>query len=278
MTCKNLKENFGLEYDKPNAFVRSQCFPDCVYLLWSAFCFLYHFVWIILEIYWEITDQTDNKSWFIFLTNWGYLVIFIYFGLDCSFSIYIHCVRKGSVTPSNSMNLYLKTVWVIFNIMNASSILITFSYFTFLDANMHARSINKHMINSVFTVLNIVITDKPVRFWHMWFPALFAVIYLIFNGVYQKVGDEDPIYPVLDWNKFGSALEFSLLELLIALPVSHTIVFVFYKLRCCCPRRPHEESPTYEHFNNPESPDKQDIHSLELAINPQGMYKTFNKM
>ncbi|XP_062591442.1 uncharacterized protein LOC134252919 [Saccostrea cucullata] len=173
------------------------------------------------------------------------------------------------------MCIYLKLVWVIFNIMNASSILITFSYYTFLDANMHARSINKHMINSVFTVLNIFITDKPVRFWHVCYPALFAVIYLIFNGVYQLLGHNEPLYPVLDWNRFGSALGFSFLEVLVALPISHTIFFGLYKLRCCCPRRCHEDSTGYHPVDNTESTERQDINSIELDTNVPRNYKTF---
>ena len=78
---------------------------------------------------------------------------------------------------------------------------ITFIYFfLFFFLETDTNGILKHYINSIFVVLNLLLTKKPYRILHFYIHAIFSAIYILFSLVYQKGFNQNAIYLALDWN------------------------------------------------------------------------------
>lgn len=119
--------------------------------------------------------------------------------------------------------------------------------FFFLDT--HATSINKHGLNSVYAIINIFITAKPINITHMWHPVLFSLIYVVFSVIYQLGFGVPPIYTVLDWSKPTTALLTSVPLVFIGVPLCHVMFFILYRTRCvifrkCCLKKDKAETST----------------------------------
>lgn len=78
----------------------------------------------------------------------------------------------------------------------ASRLFFSVRFFLEIDTN----SILKHYINSVFVLLNLLLTKKPYRILHFYIPVIFSAIYILFSLVYQKGFNQNAIYSALDWN------------------------------------------------------------------------------
>ena len=124
------------------------------------------------------------------------------------------------------------------------------SYFSISATD--ARSIEKHTMNTVFTVLNLLVSAKPVRLLHVYHPIIFIFIYGLFSLIYQSVTG-DAVYSILDWlGNPGPTIGYILVLFLVALPLGHAILFGLYQLRLiiakkCCG---HYSIKIYENFDN----------------------------
>lgn len=101
-----------------------------------------------------------------------------------------------------------------------------FAVFSGLDP----PSIITHMINSLFTISNILICAKPTRLLHLYQPYLFSTAYIILTLIYHAAGGST-IYPVLDWDKISVALPTSLVVAFLLGAIVHLFVFVLFKIR-----------------------------------------------
>lgn len=118
--------------------------------------------------------------------------------------------------------------------LNKLFIFLPFSDFT-------ANSILKHAINSVYAVLSLIVSAKPVRILHVYQAVLFSVVYCVFSLVYQKAGG-GAIYTVLDWDKMPNTVLLSLATVLVVVPMVHLVMFTIYRSRVfawnsCCRKR-----------------------------------------
>lgn len=118
--------------------------------------------------------------------------------------------------------------------LNKLFIFLPFSDFT-------ANSILKHAINSVYAVLSLIVSAKPVRILHVYQAVLFSVVYCVFSLVYQKAGG-GAIYTVLDWDKMPNTVLLSLATVLVVVPMVHLVMFTIYRSRgfawnSCCRKR-----------------------------------------
>lgn len=101
-----------------------------------------------------------------------------------------------------------------------------------------ALSIAKHLINSVYIVINTIVSAKPMRIYHIYQPMVFVVTYMLFSVIWHFSGG-DPIYPVLDWSKAKTAAIVCVLWLFVGVPVMYLVLFGCHKLRnlihsLCC--------------------------------------------
>lgn len=124
-----------------------------------------------------------------------------------------------------------------------------FSLEVFFFVDTHATSINKHGLNSVYAIINIFLTAKPINITHMWHPVLFSLIYVVFSVIHQLGFGVPPIYTVLDWSKPTTALLTSVPLVFIGVPLCHVMFFILYRTRCvifrkCCLEKDKAETST----------------------------------
>ncbi|XP_065176426.1 protein rolling stone-like [Sycon ciliatum] len=230
------------------AWLSSSPFIPDIALLVVNFVFAAFSVAIII---WSGSNEGSAK-WFIFLTNWGYLMVvlsFVGFVIVGVFQLW----RRRSLLLQGKVDEELRqglAVWnwlhalqqVIFSIGLASSILITILYYALLSPRGGFLDVSVHALNTVLTVIAICLTNFKVNVLHFIYPLVFGVAYLIFSVIYTLSGGTNTqnrtyIYSPLDWNsKPGGAAALSLPAVLIGIPVVHLICYGIMKLRVAIAR------------------------------------------
>ena len=83
-----------------------------------------------------------------------------------------------------------------------------------------------------------MISNRPWNIWHLWYPMLYSILYLIFNVIYivQFEGLNPKgfpwIYKILDWNKnLGRSVLISLGLIFIAVPLASVALYFLTKFR-----------------------------------------------
>nr|XP_011443096.2 protein rolling stone-like [Crassostrea gigas] len=244
--CENVREEFrvqkfGFSDVQPRYFVTAQCFSPTLFCVWTGFWALFHMTVICLQFY--FIDDHPNPKWLSFLTNWGYTLLALSAVWDCVCTLYVNTTRKDLLADDASSNLswYLKIQWILCNVSTVTAVVITLLFYSLLTPDFTASSTLKHAINSVYAVLSLTVSAKPVRLLHVYQAVLFSVVYSVFSLVYQKAGG-GAIYTVLDWDKMPNTVLLSLATVLVVVPMVHLVMFTIYRLRVfawnsCCRKR-----------------------------------------
>ncbi|XP_062569332.1 protein rolling stone-like [Saccostrea cucullata] len=143
------------------------------------------------------------------------------------------------VIGSDSMVLpwYFKLTWVLYNMANVGSLLVTVVFFVFLwpmfnTSNIGLFNLQLHGINTVLTGIELFLTAIPYRLYHYIYTLMYGLAYLIFSAIFYAAGNTDPIYRgVLDWSKPGQTAVFILLLGFVFMPILQAFLFFIYKLR-----------------------------------------------
>lgn len=218
---------------------------------------LYFLVWLTIIIY-HALDSIKFK-YFIFLTHWGFIIWNCYLVIS-TITVTVAALRKESTfidtqqkfqnpekgnlensTPSQPMatcfrekvcsklDIMHKIQWGLFLIGGEHALIITTLYWSFYTKsspghNLYSLdSLNLHMINGIFAVLDLWLSGVPVRMCHAVYSIGFGCAYILFTVVYYVAGGEDPeghryIYPFLD---YGSNM-----QRVVALGASCAVFFV----------------------------------------------------
>jgi len=178
----------------------------------------YNFAWLIYNIY------KYQAKLFIFLTNWTYLILNLYFLQATTLTLSALCcecrmrreaspitnetqeVEMGSGDDSviqnekttteeareeDALRLPQKIFWLLYIISANAGLLVTAGYWTVLfeeDEPVDANNITKHALNSVFMVIDTFLSSIPVRLFHSVYPLLYIIVYLTFTVVYWQLG------------------------------------------------------------------------------------------
>ena len=206
---------------------------------------------------------------FIYLTNWTFLILNIYFvyatTLSC-IALYKDVKKQNEAVPKASgkdgpdeyieigtgddsnrtnarevdnLRLHHKIFWVIYVISATAGIWITAGYWTILFENdtVDANNITKHALNSVFMVIDTFLSSIPIRLFHWVYALLYLVIYILFSVFYWLAGGTNNqgkpyIYSALNYGDFPTTTAILLVVfLLMVLPILHLIYFGLTKLR-----------------------------------------------
>lgn len=244
--CENVREEFrvqkfGFSDVQPRYFVTAQCFSPAFYCVWTGFWALFHMTVICLQFY--FIDDHPFPEWLSYLTNWGYTLLALSAVWDCVCTLYVNTTRKDLLADDASSDLpwYLKIQWILFNVSTLTAVAITLLYYSLLSLDSTPNRILKHAITSVYAVLSLAVSAKPVRLLHVYQALLFSVVYCVFSLVYQKAGG-GAIYTVLDWDKMPNTVLLSLGSVLVMVPMVHVVMFTIYRSRVmawsyCCPKR-----------------------------------------
>ena len=109
-----------------------------------------------------------------------------------------------------------------------------------------------HGMNTIYIVLNLLVTGIPVRVLHFWQPLTFGLVYGVFSLVYTLSGatndkDEPFIYAILDWNKSPGLTTGILLGAAFAAVLVHLLLYGLHRVKLIllklCGRRESLVSP-----------------------------------
>ena len=208
---------------------------------------------------------------FIYVTNWTYTILNIYFVLATTLSsiaLYKDLKKETETTtlatdeqaveiemePGNygavdqehddaskkdALQCHHKLFWFIYVIAAFAGLFITAGYWSVLagDDPVDANNITKHALNSVFMVIDTSLSAIPVRLLHSLYVLLYFLIYLVFTVIYWLLGGtgyqgNTYIYKRLDYENFRPINGgLMVVFLLLVLPFLHLILFSITKLR-----------------------------------------------
>ncbi|XP_014773737.1 protein rolling stone [Octopus bimaculoides] len=234
-------ENFFLTYQYPVHFCTASFKrPKHFYLIWNIFWSIYH-VAGVLTIFFIQSDLDNVTKILAYATIWGYLSLSLTVLTDLVIVIcFQYIARFNNRVNSHSLHWSMKILWFLSNISYSNGVLITCGYWILLYSRSNGRymylNVMEHALNSIYILLNIFITAKPFRIYHVWQDIIAFLIYIIFSLIYFFSGGTTTkntrvIYFFTDWNHPSVAIPFILLLLFVGLPLVHTILFFLYKLR-----------------------------------------------
>ena len=235
-------------------------FPPIVVTIYRFIISGYCLGWII---YSGFHPANGNEKWFIYLTNWGFTFITLYYIWATVVSILHHCGATNTEAgmqmkatgnrdaeggeglgtndfeePPVSMSWYHKGLWVIFNMAANSSILITLLYWTLVfGGKTSGLDVTTHLLNCVFMVADLMFSSIPVRILHVVYALIFGVSYLLLTVIFwaadgTNARGEPYIYSFVDYSEspgFSSGLVAGFV--FVGQPLSQALLFGFYKLR-----------------------------------------------
>ena len=196
----------------------------------------YNLAWLFYNIH------LYGAKLFIFLTNWNFTILNIYFvfatTLSCialykdlkketletialvtdeqTVDIEMEPGNHGAVdhehdeaSEKDALQCHHKLFWFIHVIAATAGLVITAGYWSVLHENdpVDANNVTKHALNSVFMVIDTSLSAIPVRLLHSLYVLLYFVTYLVFTVIYWLLGGTNNqgnayIYKNLDYEDF----------------------------------------------------------------------------
>ena len=147
-------------------------------------------------------------------------------------------VNDTEASHASPMAWYHQALWVIYNIAAVAAIAVTSVYWVLLFSNkLTAVSVVVHAVNSIVMVGDTMLSSVPVRLFHVIYPMLYLIAYLVFTLIYWAVGGTSSfgnpyIYPMTDYTGrpvFSAVSQLCLF--FIGLPLCQCLLFGFYQLR-----------------------------------------------
>ncbi|XP_046339646.2 protein rolling stone-like isoform X1 [Haliotis rufescens] len=125
--------------------------------------------------------------------------------------------------------------WISTNIVFVFVIVVTAVYYTAMcpkDVTCGRYfNINVHALNTVFIIVDVVISGRPVRMCHVVYPFIFGFIYVMFSVFFWASDHTHVIYRVvLNWNKPGMTAGV-LIGASIGIVLLHALHLGIYKLK-----------------------------------------------
>ncbi|KAL9960610.1 hypothetical protein ACROYT_G034093 [Oculina patagonica] len=213
--------NFKLWHPILRDFTHSRWLSLPFFLAYRLIVTGYNFAWLIYNIY------LYKAKLFIFLTNWTYLILNLYFLQATTLTFCaLRTRREASPSPNEKqdlsvevemgsgddsasasakngdtateaareedvLRLYHKLFWLLYIISANAGLLVTVGYWTVLyedDEPIDANNITKHALNSVFMLIDTFLSSIPVRLFHSVYPLLYIIVYLAFTVAYWQLG------------------------------------------------------------------------------------------
>lgn len=203
--------------------------------------------------------QINYFKWFVYFTNWGFLMLMIQSGLALAVVHRFRAERNLSLpyTDEDGTNirrsrspLLCRLYWLAQSVAADLAFVITFIYWNLVHNpeihEVNALNILVHAVNSIIMTIEISITSHPINAGHAIYGAGVGLVYGVFSAVYWAAGGTDKVgnsavYPALNWNKPGSALGFVAMCACV-LCFSHAIATAISYLRIRISKRIHKPS------------------------------------
>lgn len=130
---------------------------------------------------------------------------------------------------------FYEALWVIYNIASVAAVLVTLAFWSLLfsaDNGIRFATFTFHGVNSIVMIADTMLSSIPVRLFHVIYPMLYCVAYIMFTVIYWGAGGPNYIYPQTDYTGRPVLAAVSQLCLFfIGIPLCQCIIFGFYRLR-----------------------------------------------
>ena len=210
----------------------------------------------------------EGIKYFIFFSNWSYLVWCSYLLLSAASStakVIAVCCRRWSATNAprqailetpkpyidtdqpvgccgsrnDKMSWHQKIQWIFFTLGAEQAFAVSILYWTIIYSGYRVTSvnINNHTINSVGSLIDVFFSGISVRILHVIYLLMLASAYAVFSGVYYACSGTnlkgDPyIYNILDYDESpGAATGWVLGIVFVFVPLLHLAMFGLFSVR-----------------------------------------------
>ncbi|GFN88950.1 protein rolling stone [Plakobranchus ocellatus] len=130
---------------------------------------------------------------------------------------------------------YFKISWILSDIVTPSAPIVSIVYFgaIYRGGPLGVSSVNVHILNFVFVLIDQLVCARPVKLLHIVTPVAFSAIYTVFNLVYWLFDRvEHVLYRgVIDWNDPGLSLRSIAFMSFILLSLVIIFWFLLYRLK-----------------------------------------------
>lgn len=147
--------------------------------------------------------------------------------------------RRPKNEEENKLGWFHKTTWLFFTIASTNSLVVTVIYWSSEVQRQPSDSLADimHTLNSVFMLVEVVISNIPVRLLHHFYSHIFESLYFLFTVIYWATGGEDLhgnnyIYQLLDYtNDPAIAVGAVFLVLIVLQPVAQLLIYILFRFR-----------------------------------------------
>ena len=133
------------------------------------------------------------------------------------------------------MAWFHQALWVIYNIASVAAIMVTLSFWLLIFSasnGVRAVTVILHGVNSIVMVGDTMLSSIPVRLFHVIYPMLYFIFYIMFTVIRWAAIGQSYIYPQTDYTGRPVLAAVSQLCLFfIGLPLCQVVVFGLYRLR-----------------------------------------------
>jgi len=109
------------------------------------------------------------------------------------------------------MRIFIRFSWLSYNLISIAAIVVTVSYFSYVyvtelqvEPNIITEigNMHRHGINSLVTIVDVIILAYPVRIYHSFYTMLYGWMYTLVAFLYWLPDKENHvIYVTMDFNK-----------------------------------------------------------------------------
>lgn len=216
-----------------------------------------------------IDDANGGPKFFIYLTNWAFLLFNLYLlvsatAVTLQFVVH-HSYDKENLSRSDLCerhnNLhgkhrvirvlfgadythevvwYQKVQWLLITIGLENAVTIPILYWAVVytsDDKLNGENLNVHLVNGIVALFDVWFSGIIIRLLHIVYLVIFGAMYVIFSGIYYAADGtnakhEPYIYSAIDYgDNLGEALLYIFLIVLLFLPVLHIVIFAMYGTR-----------------------------------------------
>ncbi|VDK39444.1 unnamed protein product [Taenia asiatica] len=236
-TGKAFKSQFtwrNLGFSSPNyglfPFAQWICMDGVFYSLYRFFISIGLLVWACIEIPLEVKRSREEKIklyYFLYATNWGFLMYMVSSNAFAIFATYFNCNREKNVPK-----WFAYLLWFFYELAMNTVVVTSLVYWVAFWDPTYAQFYRpeakwKHILPALTVLLDMWVNGLPINLLHAIYPVLLGLIYAIFSYVYYDTRDMHPIYPVLNWSKPAEAAGASAIAITTTVLV-HLLLFLLY--------------------------------------------------
>ena len=109
----------------------------------------------------------------------------------------------------------------------------------------------KHTLNTVYVIIDVIISATPIRTMHMFYTVMLGSLYSLFNAIYflndgTIIEGRHYAYNVLNWVNPAEAVITCVLCIVLAV-ISQTVLYGIYRLRFCIYSKYYFKDPKLEY-------------------------------